>query len=55
MSQIMRKTRVSFFDEVSNFNNRILINQKPELAIRNSQWNCMIDAQFTLINVYYAI
>ena len=32
---------ISFFDEVSNFPNRILINQKPEQVIRNCQWNCM--------------
>ena len=31
----------SFFDEVSNFCNRILTSQKPELVKRNCQWNCM--------------
>ena len=33
---------ISFFDEVSNFRNRILTNQKQELVIRNFQWNCML-------------
>ena len=33
---------ISFSDEVSNFRNRILINQKQELVIRNCQWNCML-------------
>ena len=32
---------ISFFDEVSNFRNKILTNLKPELMIRNCQWNCM--------------
>ena len=31
---------ISAFDEASNFRNRILTNQKPELVIRNCQWNC---------------
>ena len=30
-----------FFDEVSNFRNRILTNQKRELMVSNCQWNCM--------------
>ena len=30
---------ISFFDEVSNFRNRILTNQKPELTIRNCPCN----------------
>ena len=30
-----------FFDEVSNFLNRMLTNLKPELVIRNCQWKCM--------------
>ena len=30
-----------FFDEVSNFRNRILTNQKHELVVSNCQWNCM--------------
>ena len=30
-----------FFDEVSNFRNRILTNQKHELVDSNCQWNCM--------------
>ena len=29
-----------FFDKVSNFHN-MLTSQKPELVIRNCQWNCM--------------
>ena len=29
-------------DEVSNFRNRILTIQKPKLAIRNCQWNCIL-------------
>ena len=36
---------VYFFDEVSNFCNRILTNQKRELVVSNCQWNCM----FTLL------
>ena len=32
---------VLFSDEVSSFRNKILTNQKPELGIRNCQWNCM--------------
>ena len=35
-------TFISFFEEASNFRNRILTNQKPELVIRNCRWNCMI-------------
>ena len=31
-----------YFDKVSNFSNRILTNQKPELVIKNCQWNCML-------------
>ena len=30
-----------FFEEVLNFRNRILINKKLKLVIRNYQWNCM--------------
>ena len=29
-----------FFDEVSNFRNRILTNQKQEYVMKNCQWNC---------------
>ena len=29
-----------FSYEVSNFRNRTLTNQKPELAMKNCQWNC---------------
>ena len=32
---------ISFFDTVSNFRNRILTNQKPELVTRNCHWKCM--------------
>ena len=32
---------IYFFDEVSNFCNRILSNQKHELMVSNCQWNCM--------------
>ena len=32
---------ISFFDEKSNFRNRILTNQRHELVIRNSQWKGM--------------
>ena len=32
---------ISFPDELSNFRNRILINQKPEWVVRNCQWNCL--------------
>ena len=35
---------ISFFDEASNFGNRILTNQQPKLVIRNCQWNCMFNA-----------
>ena len=31
----------SFFDEVSNFRNRILTYQKRELVVSNCQWNCI--------------
>ena len=34
---------ISFLEEVSNFCNRILINQKHELVVCNCQWNCMND------------
>ena len=33
---------ISFFDEVSNFRNRILTYQKRELVVSNCLWNCMI-------------
>ena len=36
---------ISFFDEVSNFRNRTLTNQKLKLAVSSCQWNCM----FTLL------
>ena len=42
-------TFISFFDEVSNFHNKLLGNQKPELVIRNFQWNCMCNS--ALINI----
>ena len=32
---------ISFFDEVSNFRNRILTNQKREFIVSSCQWNCM--------------
>ena len=31
-----------FFEEVSNFRNRILTNQKRELMVFDCQWNCMV-------------
>ena len=31
-----------FFDELSNFRNRILTNQKYVLVVSNCQWNCML-------------
>ena len=31
-----------FFDEESNFRNRILTNHKSELVMKNCQWNCML-------------
>ena len=37
-----------FFHEVSSFRNRILTNQKPELMIRNCQWNCMQEKLITM-------
>ena len=33
---------ISFSDEVSNFRNRILTNQKRELVVSNCQRNCML-------------
>ena len=30
-----------FFDEVSNFRNRVLTNHNRELMVSNCQWNCM--------------
>ena len=32
---------ISFFDEVSNFRNRILTNQKHEFVVSTCQQNCM--------------
>ena len=32
---------VSFFDEQSNFCNRILTSQKQKLVSKNCKWNCM--------------
>ena len=32
-----------FFDEVSNFCNRILTSQKRKFMVSNCQWNCMPD------------
>ena len=32
---------ISFFDEISNFPNRVLTDQKNELLVSNCQWNCM--------------
>ena len=32
---------ISFFDEMSNFHNRVLTSQKQESAIINCQWSCM--------------
>ena len=46
-----------FFDKVSNLRNRTLTNQKPELVIRNCQWNCMLGSKYGLsryITVYYS-
>ena len=46
------------FDEVSNFCNRTLINQKQELVIWNCQWNCiqisfsLKKERFWLSNIY---
>ena len=31
---------ISFYDNVSNFRNRILTNQKHKLVVSNCQWNC---------------
>ena len=36
---------ISFFDEVSNFRNRILTNQKHELVVSNCQWNGMTETK----------
>ena len=43
---------ISFFDEWSNFRNRILTTQKPELVIRNCPWNCMLNYFSILQNVF---
>ena len=46
---------LSFFDEVSNYRNKILTNRKTELMKRNCQWNCMIDLNYnngSLITVH---
>ena len=32
---------ISFFDEVSNFHNRMLTSQKRKLVVSNCQWSCM--------------
>ena len=37
---------ISFFDEVSNFSNRILTNQKPKFVIINCHWKCMLIPYF---------
>ena len=37
---------VSFFDETPNLRNKILAKQKPELVIRNCQWNCILVLNF---------
>ena len=41
---------ISFFDEAPNFLNRILTNQKQELVIKSSQWNCMLYLLLKCIN-----
>ena len=33
---------ISFFDELSNFCNRILTKQKQEFVVQNCQWNCKV-------------
>ena len=38
-----------FFHKVSNFRNRTSTSQKPKLAIRNFQWNCVIHNSHFLI------
>ena len=40
---------ISFFDEVTNFRNRILTNQKHELVVCNCQCNCILNAHFSSI------
>ena len=35
---------ISFLDEVSNFRNRTLTNQKHELVVSNCERNCMLKA-----------
>ena len=37
---------IFLFDEVSNFRNRILTNQKQKWVIRNCQWSCMFIQYF---------
>ena len=41
---------IPFFDEVSNFRNRTLTNQKQELVVQNCQWNCMFFVTFFIFN-----
>ena len=41
-----------FFDEVSNFRNRILTNQKRELVVSNCQLNC-IPGRFTKVFIIF--
>ena len=33
--------KICFFDQVWNFRNRTLANQKREMVVSNCQWNCM--------------
>ena len=43
---------ISFSDEVSNFRNRILTNQKQELVFQNRQWNCMLAQEMIIISYF---
>ena len=46
---------ISFFDEATNFRNRILTNQNNELMPPNCQWNCMFPSIFMVFfSVNYA-
>ena len=42
-----------FCFEVSNFQNRILTNQKPELTIRNCHWNFMFGLKVAINSALY--
>ena len=40
---------IFIFDEVADFYNRILTNQKQQLVIENFQWNCMTVSNYVTL------